>query len=89
MIGFSQPGKAGHFDAVGFPVGHGWDEIPFPAVKDEHAYALEISGHSMEPAYRDGTVIVLSPTASIRRGNPVVVKTRDVLWMHRVAWASQ
>jgi phage repressor protein C with HTH and peptisase S24 domain len=35
MIGFSQAGKAGHFDAVGFPVGHGWEEIPFPAVKDE------------------------------------------------------
>jgi hypothetical protein len=77
MIGFSQAGKAGHFDAVGFPVGHGWEAIPFPAVKDEHAYALEISVHSMEPAYRDGTVIVLSPTASIRRGDRVVVKTRD------------
>jgi phage repressor protein C with HTH and peptisase S24 domain len=31
----------------------------------------------MEPAYRDGTVIVLSPTASIRRGDRVVVKTGD------------
>ena len=31
----------------------------------------------MEPAYRDGTVIVVSPAASIRRGDRVVVKTRD------------
>ena len=123
MIGLSQASKPGHFDASGFPVGPGWDEIPFPAVEDEHAYALEISGHSLEPTYRDGTVIVLSPAASIRRGDRVVVKTgdadvmvkelrrrtgrsielrsvdhaqkeqtlpvRDVVWMHRVTWASQ
>ena len=60
-----------------FPVGKGWDEIPFPAVEDEHAYALEISGDSMQPAYRDGTVIIVSPSAPIRRGDRVVVKTRD------------
>ena len=104
-----------------FRWGPGWNEIPFPAVEDEHAYALEISGHSLEPTYR--TVIVLSPAASIRRGDRVVVKTgdadvmvkelrrrtgrsielrsvdhaqkeqtlpvRDVVWMHRVTWASQ
>ena len=77
MIAFSQAGKAGHFDAAGFPVGHGWGEISLPEVQDEHAYALEISGRSMEPTYRDETVIVLSPAASIRRGDRVVVMTRD------------
>ena len=30
----------------------------------------------MEPAYRDDTLIVVSPAASIRRGDRVVVKTR-------------
>ena len=68
MIGLSQASKPGHFDASGFPVGPGWNEIPFPAVEDEHAYTLEISGNSLEPTYRDGTVIVLSAAASIRRG---------------------
>jgi phage repressor protein C with HTH and peptisase S24 domain len=77
MIGLSQAGKPGLFDASGFPVGPGWDELSFPAVEDEHAYALEISRHSLEPAYRDGTVIVLSPAASIRRGDRVAVKTGD------------
>jgi phage repressor protein C with HTH and peptisase S24 domain len=46
-------------------------------VADENAYALEISGASMEPVYRDGTVIIVSPAASIRRGDRVVAKTRD------------
>ncbi|HAH10900.1 MAG TPA: DNA-binding protein, partial [Alphaproteobacteria bacterium] len=39
------------------------------------AYALEISGESMAPAYRAGTIIIVSPTADIRRTDRVVVKT--------------
>jgi len=77
LIGLAQAGSGGYFDDAGFPVSKGWDEIPFPAVNDENAYALEISGTSMEPAYRDGTVIVVSPAAAIRRGDRVVVKMRD------------
>ena len=77
LIGFAEAGRGGYFDDAGFPAGKGWDEIPFPAVNDEHAYALEISGNSMEPAYRDGTIILISPAASIRRGDRVVVKTRE------------
>jgi phage repressor protein C with HTH and peptisase S24 domain len=77
LIGFAEAGTGGYFDDGGFPVGKGWDEIAFPAVNDEHAYALEISGDSMTPAYRDGDVIVVSPAAPIRRGDRVVVKTKD------------
>ena len=76
LIGFAQAGAGGFFDDGGFPVGKGWDEIAFPGVNDEHAYALEISGDSMLPAYRDGDVIVVSPAAPVRRGDRVVVKTK-------------
>ena len=76
LIGFAEA-VGGYFDDEGFPNGKGWDEIPFPAVNDEHVYALEISGESMHPAYRDGTVVIVSPAAPIRRGDRVVVKTRD------------
>ena len=44
---------------------------------DPHAYALEISGDSMEPVYRDGDTVIISPEANIRRGDRVVVKTKD------------
>ena len=47
-----------------------------PRSDDEHAYALEISGDAMKPAYRDGDIIVVSPGTPIRRGDRVVVKTR-------------
>jgi phage repressor protein C with HTH and peptisase S24 domain len=77
LIGFAEAGAGGYFDDGGFPVGEGWDEIAFPAISDTHAYALEVSGHSMEPAYRDGDVILVSPAAPIRRGDRVVVRTRS------------
>ena len=77
LLGFAEAGAGGYFDDGGFPAGAGWDEIAFPAVDDTHAYALEVSGQSMEPAYRDGDVILVSPAAPIRRGDRVVVKTKD------------
>lgn len=76
VIGFAEAGSGGYFDDGGFPVGKGWDEISFPAVNDEHAYALEISGDSMLPAYRKGDIIVVSPAAPVRKGDRVVVKTK-------------
>jgi phage repressor protein C with HTH and peptisase S24 domain len=77
LIGLAQAGKVGTFDASGFPAGPGWEEIRLPAVDDERAYALEVSGDAMAPAYPDGTVLIVSPAASIRRGDRVVVKTAD------------
>jgi phage repressor protein C with HTH and peptisase S24 domain len=77
LLGFAEAGSGGYFDDGGFPVGKGWDEVGLPSVSDEHAYALEISGDSMKPAYRDGDVIIVSPGTPIRRGDRVVVKTKD------------
>ncbi len=75
LIGFAQAGSQGFFDDAGYPIGGSWDEIPFPGLADDHAYALEIYGDSMEPAYRDGDTVIVSPQASVRRGDRVVVKT--------------
>ena len=75
LVGMAQAGSRGFFDDAGFPAGSGWDEIPFPELADEHASALEITGESMLPVYRDGDRIVVSPAANVRRGDRVVVKT--------------
>jgi len=77
LLGLAEAGSSGAFDDGGFPAGKGWEAMALPAVDDEHAYALEISGDQMRPAYRDGDVIVVSPTMPIRRGDRVVVKTID------------
>jgi phage repressor protein C with HTH and peptisase S24 domain len=75
LLGLAQAGSSGHFDESGFPTGRGWDEMALPSAPDAHAYALEISGDSMRPAYRDGDIVVVSPGTAIRRGDRVVVKT--------------
>jgi phage repressor protein C with HTH and peptisase S24 domain len=123
LIGWAQAGQAGYFDDAGFPKGHGWEEIAFPDLSDAHAYALEIAGDSMLPVYRDGDRILVSPSANLRRGDRVVVKTLagevmakqlgrltaqrielkslnsayedraftlgEVVFVHRIIWASQ
>jgi len=76
VIGYAQAGRDGFFDDAGYPTGTGWDEVLFPQLGDAAAFALEIAGDSMAPLYRDGDVIVVSPAASIRRGDRVVVKTQ-------------
>jgi phage repressor protein C with HTH and peptisase S24 domain len=75
LIGMAQAGGDGFFDDGGYPVGVGWDEVSIPEIGDPHAYALEISGDSMEPVFRDGDMVVVSPAAPIRRGDRVVVRT--------------
>src|SRR6478736_8279623 len=75
LIGLAQAGGDGYFDDGGYPVGGGWDEISVPEIGDPNAYALEISGESMEPVFRDGDVVVVSPAAPVRRGDRVVVRT--------------
>jgi len=77
VLGLAQAGAGGFFDDGGFPAGQGWDEIAFPGLKDDAAYALEVSGDSMMPLYRDGDVIIVSRSARIRRGDRVVVRTTD------------
>jgi phage repressor protein C with HTH and peptisase S24 domain len=77
MIDFTHATADSHFDDAGHPVGKGWDELAFPAIADEGAYALRIVGDSMLPIYRDGSVIVVSPAATVRKDDRVLVKTRD------------
>ncbi len=74
LIGFAQAGASGYFDDAGYPIGGSWDEIALPEIPDPHAYAVEITGDSMEPVYRDGDVVIASPAAPVRRGDRVVVR---------------
>ena len=77
LLGFAQAGVGGFFDDGGFPAGQGWDEVQFPAADHDNVYALEVSGNSMEPLYRDGDVIIVQPGANIRKRDRVVVKTKE------------
>ena len=84
LLGLAKAGKGGFFDDGGFPAGNGWEEIEVPGVTDAQAYALEITSDSMMPVYREGDIIVVSPSATIRKGDRVVVRTADGQVMAKV-----
>ena len=75
LIGHAEAGRHGYFDEAGYPVGHGWEEVEGPFLNDPHAFALEISGKSMEPIYREGDRVIVSPAEKPRRGDRVIVRT--------------
>lgn len=76
LLGWAQAGDGGFFDDLGYPTGSGWDEVELPTADKENIFALEIAGDSMLPVYRDGDRIMISPSASLRKGDRVVVRTR-------------
>lgn len=79
LLGFAQAGSGGFFDDGGFPAGQGWDVVDFPAQPSERpgVYALEVQGDSMMPLYRDGDILIVEPGGQIRRGDRVVVRSRE------------
>ena len=77
LLGLAQAGAGGFFDSAGFPAGQGWDEVRLPTLGEGGTYALEVSGDSMLPLYRDGDIIIVSPSEQFRRGDRVVVRTKE------------
>ncbi len=79
LISMTQVTAAGKlFTDEGLPTGGpGWDEIDFPDFGQEKVFALEVTGTSMAPLYRDGDILIVSPTASTRKGDRIVVCTTN------------
>jgi phage repressor protein C with HTH and peptisase S24 domain len=76
LIGMTQAGTGKLFNEEGLPTGGpGWDEIEFPDFGQEKVFALEVTGDALAPLYRDGDVLIVSPTASTRKGDRIVVCT--------------
>src|SRR5260370_8602490 len=76
LIGFSQTGNpaedSGAFDDAGIPVGKGWDQIAFPDIDDANTYGIPVSANSLEPTYRDATLLILSPNSSTPPSDPTL-----------------
>jgi phage repressor protein C with HTH and peptisase S24 domain len=76
IIGLAKAGAHGFFDEQGFPIG-AEETVRFPGLGEERVYALEISGESMAPVFREGDVVIVQPGAPLRRGDRVVVRTGE------------
>ena len=78
LLGLVKAGREGYFDTDGNPIlSDDWDGIEFPISEAKNVYALEVSGNSMLPVYREGDKLVVSPEAEVRKNDRVVVKLRS------------
>jgi phage repressor protein C with HTH and peptisase S24 domain len=74
LIGLTQASRAGAFGEDGKPSGRGWEEMRFPGF-DPDSFVIEITGKGLEPVYREGDRIAVSPAEKPRRGDRVAVRT--------------
>lgn len=77
VLNFSQAVRKEFFDDHGYPLGESWDHIHFPNAPEEvlDVYALEVSGTSFLPFFREGDRLIIAPHAPLRRGDRVVICT--------------
>lgn len=76
-IGLDQAANGELFDGAGFPIGNHWDAVDFPNLDDPHAYALEVRGEALQPCFRDGDLLVVAPSADVRRHDRIVLRLKD------------
>ncbi len=67
----------GAFDGEGKVQGDQWDEVAFPDLPAEAVFAVEVAGDSLLPTYRDGDILVCSPSVPVRRGDRVLLQNRS------------
>jgi phage repressor protein C with HTH and peptisase S24 domain len=76
LLGYAQAGGGGFFEDAGFAPGDGWEQVGFPGTATGSTFALQVSGDSMLPLYREGDTIIVDQEAVVRTGDRVVVRTR-------------
>lgn len=74
VVAFASAGAGVDFTDQGFPAGTGMYNLPRPpGFSDPNAFAVEISGDSMVPKYRDGQVVVVDTRKQPVSGDYAVV----------------
>jgi len=67
---------ASHFNRRGLPAGAGWDEAELPEFSAGDCYALRVTGNRLAPVFRDGDLLIVSPSARIEPGSRVLVRLK-------------
>lgn len=83
VVGIAQLGNEGYWEEFQYPAGHGDGVVDFPS-RDQHAYALEVRGDSMEPRIRRGEYVIVEPGRPTEPGDEVLVVTKDGRCMVKV-----
>jgi phage repressor protein C with HTH and peptisase S24 domain len=76
LLSTAKANAPGMFDSEGQPSGGPeWGALTFPDLGPEKVFALEVDAGDMAPFFREGDVLIVSPTATLKKGDRVVVKT--------------
>ena len=67
-------GYPSDFTDLGYPPRHADAHVSCPDVDDPDAFAARVSGDSMEPAYREGDIVIFSPASEPRHGDDCFVR---------------
>ena len=70
-------GYPSHFTDMDYPPSVADDYIRCPDVHDPQAFAARVVGDSMEPAYREGDIVVFSPNTPAEPGDDCFVRFDD------------
>ena len=63
------------FTDLGYPVGIADEYVTVPLEMDDpNAFAVRVVGDSMEPRYREGDIVIFSPSAQVRTGDDCFVR---------------
>jgi len=67
-------GYPGDFDDLDYPVGVADDYVRCPDVHDPNAFAVRVVGDSMEPKFREGDIVIFSPSAEVHNGDDCFIR---------------
>lgn len=62
------------FNDLDYPVGIADDYVRCPDLHDPNAFAVRVVGDSMEPKFREGDIVIFSPSSEVRNGDDCFVR---------------
>jgi len=62
------------FDRAGYPSGPQWEETEVPQPGDPNGYAVRVDSDGLEPVFREGGTVIVSPDAPVRPGDRVLMR---------------
>ena len=61
-----------------YPAGDAEEFVPCPEdLTDKTAFALRVEGNSMEPRFKEGDIVIVSPYSELKGGAPVVYRLKN------------
>ncbi|WP_133063879.1 hypothetical protein [Arboricoccus pini] len=64
-------------DVSGFLKASTSEDIEFPGVDDENAYAVELEEDLQPPFYRAGDHLIIAPSGGVRKGDRIIGRLKD------------